>query len=288
LPQEQCEVAEKTVAMAAVLAWLSRVGPEEGQRLLIGCELDDGESDDTLPIVGIERSAAGAPVALLLEDSGRKPFRQLAGGAVVDARPGAPLVTAIEAARTPAELAERTERGELVKAGINPDRLGSAEDRRAVLALCRTLAGWLLPTLEIRRAAYLALRAGGQAENARAGARLFREVFAVCQAAGVAVPDDCHWRLATLLRHAGELREALAVSDVLVSGGIRDEQARKLLATTRVGALLELWRMTRATTLVRQADQAFKIAWALGRDDPEVLELRPALNRALGQAGLRG
>ena len=68
---------------------------------------------------------------------------------------------------------------------------------------------------------------------------------------------------------------------------MRDPQARKLLATTRVGALLDLWRVTRETALVRQAERAFKVAWALGRDDAEVLELRPGLNRALEQAGLR-
>ncbi len=280
-------MAEKTAAMAAALSWLARVGPAEGRRLLIGCELDDGESADTVPIVGLEWGAGAAPLALLLEGGGRKLFKQVAGGAVVDGRPGAPLVAAIEAARTPAELAERAERRELVQAGVNPDRLGGTENRRAILALCRRIAAGSLPSAEVRRAAYLALRAGGDAEKARSGARLFREVFALCRESGSAVPDDCHWQLATFLRHAGELREAIAVSEVLHSGDVRDPQALKLLATTRVGALLELWRVTREAGLVRQAAQAFKVAWAVGRDDAEVLELRPALNRALDQAGLR-
>jgi len=283
----QHEVAEKTAAMGSVVAWLSRVGPQEGQRLLIGCALDDGESDDTVPIVGLDWGPGATPLALLLEGGARRLFRQVAGGVVVDARPGAPLVAAIEMARTPAELAERAERRELVQAGVNPDKLASAEHRRAVLALGRQVATGSLPAPELRRAAYLALRAGGQAENARAGARMFRDVFALCAAAGTPVPDDCHWRLAALLRQAGELREAVAVSDVLHTGEMRDPQARKLLATTRVGALLDLWRVTRETALVRQVERAFKVARALGRDDAEVLELRPGLNRALEQAGLR-
>jgi hypothetical protein len=172
--------------MGAVLSWLSRAGTVEGRRLLIGCALDDGVNTDTVPIVGLEWGVGGAPLALLLEGGGRKLFRQVADGAVVDARPGAPLVAAIEAARTPAELAERGERRELVQAGVNPDRLGSTEDRRAVLALCPNLAARRVPPAEVRRAAHLALRAGGQAENARSGARLFREVFALCRDAGVA------------------------------------------------------------------------------------------------------
>lgn len=110
--------------MGAVLSWLSRAGTVEGRRLLIGCALDDGVNTDTVPIVGLEWGVGGAPLALLLEGGGRKLFRQVADGAVVDARPGAPLVAAIEAARTPAELAERGERRELVQAGVNPDRLG--------------------------------------------------------------------------------------------------------------------------------------------------------------------
>jgi hypothetical protein len=281
-------MTEQTVAMGVALAWLSRVGPDEARRLLVGCALDDGESEDALPIVGLEWGLGSAPLALLLEGGGRKLFRQVAGGAVVDARPGAPLVAAIEAARTPGELAELAERRVLVRSGVNPDSLGSTEDRRAVLALYRSLAAGSVPPAEVRRAAYLALRAGGRAETGRWGARLFREVFALCRNAGFAVPDDCHWRLATLLRQAGELREAIVVSDVLHSGAVRDQQARKLLATTRAGALLELWRATREVELVRQADRAFKVAWAIGHEDAEVLELRPALNRALEQAGLRG
>ncbi|HTB48072.1 MAG TPA: hypothetical protein VK741_30930 [Acetobacteraceae bacterium] len=281
-------MTEKTVAMEAVLAWLGRVRPEEGRRLLAGCALDDGESEDALPIAGLEWGPGAAPLALLLEGGGRKLFPQVAGGVVVDARPGAPLVAAIEAARTPGELAELAERRELVRAGVNPDSLGSTEDRRAVLALHRSLAAGRVPPAEVRRAAYLALRAGGRAETGRWGARLFREVFALCRNAGSAVPDDCHWRLAALLRQAGELREAIAVSDVLHAGMVRDPQARKLLATTRVGALLEQWRATRGVELARQADRALKVAWAIGRDDAEVLGLRPALNRALEQTGVRG
>jgi len=273
--------------MEAVLSWLSRVGPEEGRRLLIGCALDDGDSADAVPIVGVEWGSGATPLALSLEAGGRKLFRQVAGGAVVDGRPGAPLIAAIEAARTPAELAERVERRELVQAGVNPDRLDGAVDRRAVMALCRCLAARNVPPAEVRRAAYLALRAGEDAEKARSGARLFRAVFALCREAGATVPDDCHWRLAWFLRQAGELREAVAVSDILHSGDVRDPQARNLLATTRVGALLQLWRVTREAKLVRQADQAFKVAWATGRDDEEVLALRPALNRALEQARLR-
>ena len=83
-------MTEKTVAMEAVLAWLGRMGPEEGRRLLAGCALDDGESEDALPIAGLEWGPGAAPLALLLEGGGRKLFPQVAGGVVVDALPGLP------------------------------------------------------------------------------------------------------------------------------------------------------------------------------------------------------
>ena len=69
--------------MGSVVAWLSRVGPQEGQRLLIGCALDDGESDDTVPIVGLDWGPGATPLALLLEGGARRLFRQVAGGVVV-------------------------------------------------------------------------------------------------------------------------------------------------------------------------------------------------------------
>ena len=46
---------------------------------------------------------------------------------------------------------------------MNSDSLGSTEDRRAVLALHRSIAAGSVPPGEVRRAAYLALRAGGRA-----------------------------------------------------------------------------------------------------------------------------
>ena len=60
---------------------------------------------------------------LVLENGRRVPLRTVMHGAIVDNRPGGPLLAAWRASRTPADQRETAERAELVRRGVNPDRL---------------------------------------------------------------------------------------------------------------------------------------------------------------------
>jgi hypothetical protein len=174
----------------------------------------------------------------------------------------------------------------LSRAGIDADRLRSAEARRAVAVLAWKLEHERVPSGEERRAAYLALIAGDDA-LARKGKLLFRGLVEMCHRRNLPVPEDCHWRLACLARTTGDLREAVAVSDILHQADRpKDEVRRKLLATTRCAALIDLWEVNAQAGLIREADKAFKVAWAIAPNDEEVEALRWRLNRALELAGI--
>lgn len=280
-------MSETAVPFSEVLDWLTRTDRGTADALMAGCELDDGDSEETMLIAGMEWSDAAVPVALVLRDGRRLPVRRLAGKAqLLDSRPGSPLAAAIEAARSPAEAAEREMRKVLSRAGIDADRLRSGAARRAVAVLAWKLERGRVPSSEERRAAYLALIAGDDA-LARKGKLLFRRLMEMCHRQNLPVPEDCHWRLACLARTTGDLQEAVAVSDILHQADRpKDEVCRKLLATTRCAALIDLWEVNAQAGLIREADKAFKVARAIASKDEEVEALRWRLNRALELAGL--
>jgi hypothetical protein len=87
--------------------------------VLIGCGLDDGRTDDLAMIADADVSDR----VLVLENGRRAPLRTVMHGAIVDNRPGGPLLAAWRASRTPADQRETAERAELVRRGVNPDRL---------------------------------------------------------------------------------------------------------------------------------------------------------------------
>lgn len=84
---------ECAIDVTKVLVWLSRVGDEEA-RTLIGCQLDDGESDDAIEITGIDETRQ----VITLRTGRRRALRTLLSGAIIDARPGLPLRAAIATA----------------------------------------------------------------------------------------------------------------------------------------------------------------------------------------------
>ena len=85
-------MSEASVPLSAVLDWLTRTDRETVAGLIAGRALDDGDSDETFAIHGLDWSDAGKPVALVLRDGRRLPVRRLAATAhLVDRRPGAPL-----------------------------------------------------------------------------------------------------------------------------------------------------------------------------------------------------
>ena len=270
-----------------VLGWIARTGRETAEALIVGSELDDGDSDQAVLIAGLEWSGADQPVAFVLADGRREPMRRLVANAqLVDARPGAPLVTAVAAARSPAEARDIEMRRVLSASGIDADRLRSPEARRAVAVFAWRLERGRIPSPDERHAAYMAF-IGGDIALARKGKLLLHRLMAICGEQNRPVPDDIYWRLASLARNAGDLQDAIAVSDILHQPDRPiDEACRKLLATTRCAALIDLWDVNAQPVLLRKAERAFKVAWAISAQDEEVDNLRWRLNRALERAGM--
>lgn len=60
------------------------------------------------------------------------------------------------------------------------------------------------------------------------------------------------------------------MSDVLHEGSLRDPGARKVLATTRAGTLLDLFEATGQAKWSALAERAMKVAYALGPQDDAV------------------
>ena len=280
-------MAETSVPVSAVLDWLKRTDRETAAGLIAGCDLDDGDSDETIAVAGLDWSDAGTPVALVLQDGRRLPVRRLAAKAhLVDSRPGAPLAAALNADRPPVDPAETEMRKVLRRAGIDADGLRSAAARRAVAVLAWKLERGRVPSGEERQAAYMALIAGDDA-LARRGKLMFHRLAEMCHQQNLPVPEDCHWRLARLARTIGDLREAVAVSDILNDRDrVKGDLCRKLLATTRCAALIDLWEVNAQPDLVSEAENAFKAAWAIGPREEELDALRGRLNRALDRAGI--
>jgi hypothetical protein len=280
-------VPETSVLLSAVLDWLTRTDRARAESLIAGCALDDGDSDEMSPIDGFDWSGSGMPAALLLRDGRRVPVRRLGPEAlVVDSRPGAPLAAAIGAAEPPADRAAREMRKVLSRAGIDADRLRSREARRAVAVLAWKLERGRVASGEERQAAYMALIAGDDA-LARRGKLMFRRLVELCQQQRLPVPDDCYWRLACLARTSGDLWEAIAISDILHDRDRpMDDLCRKLLATTRCAALIDLWEVTAQASLVRDAEKAFHVALAIAPREAEIDALRSRLKRAIERAGI--
>jgi hypothetical protein len=271
---------EAVVPVRDVLVWLSRVGADEAHRLLVGCTLDDGNGDEAVPIVALDTERK----SVTLEGGRRLLLAGARNGEITDPRPAAPLVGAIAAQWKPDERREREERTELARAGIDTDRLPSGEDRRAALAFLRKLAAGELPSLEQRHRFYLALSAAGDPGLARVGASVFAQLAEQFTAAGN-IPDDLYWRRTWFLRTSGQLREAVSFSEALHLGQVKDQGARKLLATVRAAVLLDLFDATGEVKMLSLADRAARVAYAIAPAEEEVKAVYGRLQTMRAQAG---
>jgi hypothetical protein len=271
---------ESETPVPDVLVWLGRVTPEEACRLLVGCLLDDGSGDNADEIAGldVERLSVG------VKGGRRLLLRAVLDGVVVDGRLGTPLAAAVEECWTPRERQERADRLELGRAGILAGKLASGADREAVLVFVRLMGGGGLPGYGQRHAFYLALRAGADAGLARLGARLMRELIERAANSGL-VAEDLHWRHVWFLWRAGNLVEAVEASEMLHTGGLRNPGDQKVLATTRAGALLDLFEARADGATLAKAERSLKVAYALEPGDEKVKELYRRLDHARAGRG---
>ena len=193
---------EPSLPVADLLRWITQADASAIQTLVSGCALDDGGSDAVTPITDI----AVADRALLLADGRRVPLRGVLDGAIIDPRPGSPLLAAYAAARSPAENREAAERTALRRLGVDPDRLASAADRHTVLAFLRTQEAGHAITEPTLAAFHEAMKRSPDAAVHRRAAAALRDAAAGQAGRGDPVPTTLPWRLAWFLNLYRPLR----------------------------------------------------------------------------------
>ena len=276
-------VQEATTLVSDVLAWLPRVTPETAVELLVGCGFHDGQSD-SLEATAIEAVDVGRLTITLAGAERPVSLRRFRDGEFIDTRPGAPLATAVAASRTPAELRDEAEQLAVRRAGFDPGKLPSGEARRAVLAMVELDAAGERPDEKQRAAFYDAVQSGGDAGIARPAVRLLGNALQRFEAAGP-VPEDLHWRLAALLRQAGEWRAAVKAAGALYARPKLEDKTRLYLASTMASTLLDLAEARSTPALLDEAERALKIAWALDRGSDSLRVMWKMLDRLRGDNG---
>lgn len=256
---------ECAIDVTKVLVWLSRIGNEEA-RTLIGCLLDDGESDDAIEITAIDETRQ----VITLATGRRRALRTLLGGAIIDARPGTPLRAAISTATTPADRRADAVGEALRRAGIDPSKLSSDAARGAVVTVLRLRDRGALASPDERHGFFVAVRESQDAGLARTAASIMADEMARYERTGSSVPEDLYWLYSALLRQGREWRRAVEVSEVLYQGRFERTDHRRLLATTRAAALLDLVEFSGDRGLLPEAKRAADMAFALGPGDQEV------------------
>ena len=159
--------AEASVPVNVLLPWLGWIDRDEVARLLTGCELDDGHSDEFLPI----ESYDGAAATVTLVGGRRLSLRRVSNGAIVDRRPGWPLLAAIEGAKTPLERREAQVQKQLRLRRLDPNSFRSAEDREQVLGFLELVEKGGVPAEPALRAFTEAMKPSGLGSRAPASCR---------------------------------------------------------------------------------------------------------------------
>ena len=269
---------EATVSIQALLPWIRRHDAGAVTEALVGCELDDGSSPDLVRIDGVLSGA----MMIVVEGGRRVNFRQVSQGAVVDRRPGHPLLAAIEGAKTPAERQEAQLRLELLKRRVDPDTIGSATEREQVLAFLRSSEDGELPAEPALRAVYDAMKKpAATSSRYRRAAEALQALMTTCIRLD-AMPPSLPWRLAWFLNQSGQLVEAITVSETPQARAVQGMH-RAYLATIRASALIALSRLWHDPGLLEQAEASLKTAYGIDGGSDEVKAVYRELNRAREQ-----
>jgi hypothetical protein len=272
---------EASLPVVELMRWCSRADAEVLRSLLIGCGLDDGRADDLAMIVD-----ANVGDRLLVLESGRRvPLRTVMPGAIVDSRPGGPLLAAWLASRTPADQREAAERAELVRRGVNPDRLPSTEARRDVLTFLVALDSPDAPQPELPlERFYEAMQLSADAATYRRAADALRGLATACDTSHVRQPETLPWRLAWFLCHSGQYDEAIAVSETTGARRMQGKN-RAYMAGIRASALMSLATARNDPRLLDLAEQSIAMALAAGSDRDIVDQLYRTLRSARANLG---
>ena len=265
--------AEASVPVNVLLPWLGWIDRDEVARLLTGCELDDGDSNEFLPI----ESYDGVAATVTLVGGRRLSLRRVSNGAIVDRRPGWPLLAAIEGAKTPLERREAQVQKQLRLRRVDPNSLRSAEDREQVLGFLELVEKGELPAEPALRAFTEAMKPAASAAKHRRAAQALRAVMAMCARHGD-TPPSLPWRLAWFLNQSGQFDEVVALCEAPQARAMQGMH-RAYLATIRASALLALANIGHDGRLLDQAEAALKIAYAIDGGSDEVKAVYRELTR---------
>ena len=267
---------EATLPVADLLRWMTRADPEQLRALIVGCELDDGESDDVVAIADVNV----ADRVLVLAGGRRVALRTVLQGVIVDPRSGSPLLAAYAQSRTPAEQQEAADRAGLRSRGVDPDRLGSPSDRRIVLTFLRASEGKAAVSELALAAFYDAMKRSADAALYRRAAAALRAVAESSARAPVTLP----WRLAWFLNRTGQHEAAIAVSETPEARRLQGVD-RAVMASIRASALIVLGGTRRDAALLDLAEHAIRAAVAAGSDREVVNTLYGTLRAARARIG---
>jgi len=271
--------SEASLSVADLLRWITRADAAELRALVIGCGLDDGKSDDLTPIVDI----SVAECFLVLTGDRRVSLRTVPDGAIVDHRPGWPLLAAYAKSRTPAERQEADERAALRRYGVDPDRLASSQDRHAVLGFLHSQEKQTVISEPVLGAFYEAMKRSTDMGLYRCAATALRALAVSCAERGVQAPGTLSWRLAWFLNRVGRFEDAIKISETMAAQGMN----RAYMATIRASALISLGRIRHDVGLLEKAEHAIRIASGAGSEREVVNTLYGVLRAARAHIGAR-
>jgi hypothetical protein len=274
------EIGDLDISGGEVFRWLVNVPLSDAASVLIGCELDDGEADELLPIVGVN-----AERKCLVVELGYKrkhvPLRNLREGMVVDDRPGTPLRHEIDASKTPAQQQLENAQHRLREFNINPAKIGNSDD---VYVICDALEDYrdeTIPNKNQRDERHGALK---RADLNRIGAKIADQWYKGSSAVGEVIESDICIKLTYFLRHSGQLDKALTITNAIEQQSSMfklSPNEKSVLATMRAAILLDLYEVHGDGDLLIQARKFSGMAWAISQSD-EVSMVYNRLNKLEG------
>ncbi len=162
---------------------------------------------------------------------------------------------------------------------MDPDRLGSPDDRRIVLTFLRAQEQGAEISEPALDAFYEAMKRSADGPLYRRAAAALRTLADSSARRGARTPITLTWRLAWFLTHSGAHEEAIAVSESAEARHLPGIH-RAYMAGIRASALIALGQMRHDSGLLDQAEQSIRTALAAGSEKDIVNTLYGTLRAA--------
>lgn len=245
--------------------YIQEVGAVKARALLIGCVLDDQNSEDGWVIASIGRDGT-----IECRPSSGPAIRvapaQLPQFLVVDERLRPRLRQTLEARLPEQERHARQIGSQLARHGLSP---ASGEDADVLIFVLDAVERGQIPGFEQQQQFYEACKRAAESRDKRmrrqaliAGARLFAEIERLMGR----LEPSLRIKLAFFLRHAGERRDAVAATDFIEDKGVNrwvKSETLAILATERAAALADQYEWEHNEAALSSAEYWGKRAFAI-------------------------